>query len=134
MSKDTYIFPSVFIYEPDGIHIYFPDLDGCVSFGENEQQACYNAKEVLSLHLYGMEGDGDEIPEPSRIGDIKLDENEKLLFIDVYMPTFRAKQGNKSVNKTLTLPKWLNIEAERAGINFSQILQAGIKEHLGIRG
>ena len=132
MLKDTYIYPCVFIYDTDGISIYFPDLDGCVSFGEDEQQACYNAKEVLSLHLYGMEKDGDEIPPPSSITNVELDEGEKLLFVDVFMPTFRARQDNKFVNKTLTLPRWLNIEAERAGVNFSQMLQATLKEHLGM--
>ncbi|MCL1994771.1 MAG: type II toxin-antitoxin system HicB family antitoxin [Defluviitaleaceae bacterium] len=132
MFKDTYVFPSIFIYSKDGIHIYFPDLDGCVSFGENEQQACHNAKEVLSLHIYGMEQDNEKIPEPSTLFDMELEKNERLLFIDVFMPTFRAKQDNKSVNKTLTLPRWLNIEAECAGVNFSQILQTALKEHLGI--
>jgi len=130
--KDTYIYPCVFIYEANGISIYFPDLDGCVSHGEDEQQACANAKEALSLHLYGMEQDGDEIPAPSGIADVLLDEGEKLLFVDVFMPSFRARQDNKFVNKTLTLPRWLNIEAERAGVNFSQLLQASLKEHLGI--
>ena len=132
MLKDTYIYPCVFIYDANGISLYFPDLDGCVSFGEDEQQACFNAREVLSLHLYGMENDGDEIPIPSNIADVELDEGEKLLFVDVYMPSFRAKQDNKFVNKTLTLPRWLNIEAERAGVNFSHMLQASLKDHLGM--
>ena len=133
MLKDTYIFPCVFIYkEKGGIGIYFPDLDGCVSSGENEQEACHNAKEALSLHLYGMEQDNEEIPEPSSIRDIQFQDDERSMLVEVYMPSFRAKQENKFVKKTLTVPRWLNIEAERAGVNFSQILQTGIKEHLGI--
>ena len=132
MLKDNYIFPCVFIYGDDGINIHFPDLDGCISFGRDEQKAWNNAKEVLSLHLYGMEQDDDEIPEPSSIMDIILDDNEKVLFVEVFMPTFRAKQDNKFIKKTLTLPQWLNIEAERAGVNFSQVLQSSLKEHLGL--
>ena len=133
MLKDTYIFPCIFIYkESGGIGIYFPDIDGCVSSGENEQEACHNAKEALSLHLYGMEQDNDEIPEPRSIRDIKLAEDESPVLIEVYMPPFRAKQDGKFMKKTLTIPHWLNVEAERVGVNFSQILQAGIKEHLGI--
>ena len=133
MLKDTYIFPCVFIYkESGGIGIYFPDLDGCVSSGENELEACHNAKEALSLHLYGMEQDNEVIPKPSSIRDITFEIDESPVFIEVYMPPFRAKQNNKFVKKTLTIPHWLNVEAERVGVNFSQILQAGIKEHLGI--
>ena len=98
MFKDTYIFPCVFIYKQSGgIGIYFPDLDGCVSSGENEQEACCNAKEALSLHLYGMEQDNDEIPKPSSIRDINLEADESPVLLEVYMPPFRAKQNSKFV-------------------------------------
>jgi len=133
MRKDTYIYPCVLIYkESGGIGINFPDLDGCVSYGEDEQQACKNAKEALSLHLYGMEQDNDEIPEPSSVRDIEIEQNESIMLVEVYMLAFRAKQDSKFIKKTLTIPHWLNIEAERAGVNFSQILQTSLKAHLGI--
>jgi len=129
---DNYIFPCVFIYKDDGISIYFPDLDGCVSFGENEQQAFYNAKEALTLHLYGIEQDNEPIPKPSMIKEIMLDENEQAVLIEAFMPSFRAKQANKFVKKTLTIPEWLNIVAEKEGVNFSQVLQNALKEKLHV--
>ncbi|MCL2171653.1 MAG: type II toxin-antitoxin system HicB family antitoxin [Defluviitaleaceae bacterium] len=133
MQKDTYIYPCIFIYkESGGIGINFPDLDGLVSFGEDEQRACHNAKEALSLHLYGMEQDNDEIPAPSSIRDIELESHESIVMIEVFMPAFRAKQNNKFIKKTLTIPHWLNIEAEKAGVNFSQVLQSSLKDRLGI--
>ena len=131
MKKDIYIFPCVFIYET-GISVYFPDLDGCVSYGQDEKDAFDNANEALSLHLFGMEQDGDDIPEPSQLRNIQLQNNQKAVLIEVFMPPFRAKQANKCVKKTLTIPEWLNIEAERAGVNFSQALQNGLKEYLHI--
>lgn len=130
MKKDMYIFPCVFIYEDNGVSIYFPDLDGCVSHGENETAAFINAREALSLHLYGMEQDCEDIPPPSSLKEIQLDENEKALLVEVFMPTFRAKQANKYVKKTLTIPEWLNIEAERQGVNFSGVLQSALREQL----
>ena len=132
MQKDTYIFPCVFIYKEPGISIYFPDLDGCISSGENEREAFKNAKDVLYLHLFGMEQDGDEIPDPTDLRSLKLKENYTAALIEVFMPPFRAKQANKYIKKTLTIPAWLNIEAEQAGVNFSQILQNGLKEYLHI--
>jgi post-segregation antitoxin (ccd killing protein) len=39
---------------------------------------------------------------------------------------------SKAVKKTLTVPKWLNDAAEKRNLNFSQILQEGIKRNLGI--
>ena len=132
MRNDTYIFPCVFIYKSTGISVYFPDLDGCVSHGENENNAFESAKEALSLHLYGMEQDNDDIPVPSELRDIQLQGNQKAALIEVFMSPFRAKQANKYVKKTLTIPEWLNIEAEHAGVNFSQVLQNGLREHLNI--
>ena len=129
---DNYIFPCVFIYKDDGISVYFPDLDGCVSFGENETAAYQNAKEALTLHLYGMEQDGDLAPVPTPIKEIALDDNEKALFIEVFMPPFRAKQANKIVKKTLTIPEWLNLLAEKHDVNFSQVLQNALKEYLNV--
>lgn len=43
--------------------------------------------------------------------------------ITVYMQPVRDEMANKSVNKTVTLPRWLNKAAEDAKINFSQVLQ-----------
>ena len=130
MYKDNYIYPCVFIYETDGISVYYPDLDGCVTFGSDEQEAFRNAKEALTMHLYGLEQDNDPIPQPSQIKNILLDENEQALLLEVSMPAFRAKQANKLVKKTLTIPEWLNIEAENKNVNFSQLLQSALKHHL----
>ena len=132
MQKDTYIFPCIFKYRNANISIYFPDLDGCVSAGQDERDAFYNAKEALSLHLFGMEQDDDTIPEPSELKCLQLQHDQKAVLIEIFMPPFRARQANKYVKKTLTIPEWLNIEAERAGVNFSQILQNGIKDYLHI--
>lgn len=77
------------------------------------------AKECLALHLYGMEQDREEIPEPTRALDLRLDANESAVLIDVWMPPFRDYMADKAVKKTLTIPKWLNDAAEEANVNFS---------------
>ena len=133
MKKDTYIFPCVFIYKNTNIDVFFPDLDGCVTSGKDELEAFAHAKDALCLHLYGMEQDNEIIPTPGELRNITLNENHKAVLIEVFMPPFRAKQVNKYVKKTLTIPEWLNLEAEHAGLNFSQILQNGLKEYLSIQ-
>jgi len=130
--KDTYIFPAVFNYAEDGISISYPDLAGCLSCADNDEEAMKNSKEALALHLYGMEVDNEEIPVPTCIKDIQLEENEIVVLVEVFMPLWRDKIINKTVKKTLTLPSWLNIEAERCGINFSQTLQEALKQKLNI--
>jgi hypothetical protein len=48
------------------------------------------------------------------------------------MPLYREAIENQSVKKTLTIPQWLNKLAEEKNVNFSQLLQSALKEHLGI--
>ena len=45
---------------------------------------------------------------------------------------YLKKYGKQSVKKTLTIPEWLNVAAERENINFSQTLQNALIEQLDI--
>jgi hypothetical protein len=77
-----------------------------------------------------MEKDNDDIPRPSDIKDLRLDSNQIPLLVEVFMPPVRERLNNRFVKKTLSLPAWLNAEAEAKGLNFSQILQSAIKQYL----
>ncbi len=52
--------------------------------------------------------------------------------VDVFMPAVRDRMNNRSVNRTVTLPAWLNAAAVEYGINFSQVLQDALKSQMGI--
>ncbi|MCL2355590.1 MAG: type II toxin-antitoxin system HicB family antitoxin [Defluviitaleaceae bacterium] len=128
--KDTYIYPAVLSVDPDGISIEFPDLPGCLSCAETTEEAAKSANEALRLHLWSMEKDNDEIPAPTDITELIIESGQIPLLVEVFMPPTRERQANRFVKKTLSIPSWLNAEAERAGVNFSQILQQGLKEYL----
>jgi predicted RNase H-like HicB family nuclease len=132
MKSSYYAYPAIFHYAEDGISIEFPDLPGCLPSAMTEEKAFYNAKEALGLHLYGMEQDSDDIPSPSPASSIKLGENEIVALIEVFMPAVRDRINNQFIKKTLTIPAWLNRRAEQENINFSRILQEGLKNHLSI--
>ena len=133
MLRDRYVYPAVFHYSDDGISIEFPDLPGCLSFGDDDTEAIHNAKEALELHLYGLEEDSVHIPSSSHIQNIKLSENETIILIDVWMKPVRDYMQNKAIKKTLTIPKWLNDVAVENKVNFSHLLQLAIKDYLGIK-
>lgn len=132
MKKDYYIYPAIFDYADDGISISFPDLPGCISCGKTDEEALYMAKDALGLYIACSEEDNEELKKPSKLNEIKLDKNQRVVLIEVNMPLFRESVQNASVKKTLTIPKWINDLAERNNINFSQLLQLAIKENLGI--
>jgi predicted RNase H-like HicB family nuclease len=131
-NQERYAYPAVFTYEPNQeIAVVFPDLDVATS-GTNDNDALNSARELLGCVLYGLEVDGEQIPSPSVLANIKTANNERTTLIDVYMPTIRMAQVNRSINRTVTLPAWLNAAALEKGVNFSQALQATLMNELGI--
>ncbi len=130
--QDNYVFPAVFTYEEGhDIAVVFPDLELATS-GKDDSDALAMAKEALGGRLWCMEQDGDTIPSPTRLRDVVLESGERAALVDVYMPSVRLNQVNRSVNRTVTLPAWLNAAALEKGINFSQALQATLMNDLGI--
>ena len=133
--RDIYTFPAVFNYAQDGISISFPDLPGCLSCADTNEEAVYMATDALGLRLYSDECDGIDIPEPS--DPLKLQENleanQLVTLIRVYMPLIRDMHNKeKSANKMCTIPQWLLIAGKNADINFSQTLQDALLQKLGI--
>ena len=130
---DRYFYPAVFTYEQgQEIAVSFPDLE-CASSGTNEDDALLSARELLGCVLNGLEEDGENIPAPTPLPLVKLEENERVVLVDVYMPSIRMAQVNRSVSRTVTLPAWLNAAALEREVNFSQVLQDALKEQLHLR-
>lgn len=131
--KNKYVYPAIFDYADDGISVEFPDLPGCLTCGDTNEEAIEMAKEAMGLHLYGMEKDSDSIPEPSVIKDIKIDDNQVIVLIEVWMPLVRDEIENHSIKKTLTIPQWLDEIARDKNVNFSRVLQDALKDLLGVK-
>lgn len=129
---ERYFYPAIFTYE-DGqeIAVDFPDLK-CATSGVNDDDALLSARELLGCILCGMEEDGEEIPVPTPLSKVETGKNERAVLIDVYMPSVRMASVNRSVNRTVTLPAWLNAAALEKNINFSQVLQEALKRQLNI--
>jgi len=133
MEPDRYIYPAIFDYADDGISVEFPDLPGCLTCGDSDEEAIRMAKDALALHLYGMEQDKESIPTPTKAGQFHVESNQVVVLVEVWMPLFRDRMEDKAVKKTLTIPKWLNDLAEENQVNFSRILQNALVEHLGVK-
>ena len=128
-----YTFTAVFTPEENGLYsVNFPDLQGCYTSGDDMADAVYMAHDVLNLTLYDLEQDGKPIPKASKPQDIKTTGEQFTSVVAVDTETYRRFYENKSVKKTLTIPMWLNEQAEHANVNFSQTLQKALKSELNI--
>ena len=129
--KSRLLYPCI-VKKEDGIfYANFLDFEGCFTDGETLEEVVINAKDVLSGTLFTMAK--HNIPFPSSENKkINLKDGEFLIYIDVWISPILEKAKNQSIKKTLTIPKWLNDEAEKHSLNFSSILQTALKETLGI--
>ena len=133
MKQDRYSYPCIITLDKeDGIYyVNFPDLEDCFTDGDTLEEALYNAQDVLGLVLYSKEENGIEI-NPQKNDFIATKENQALSYVSVWMPLVPDEIENKSIKKTITIPKWLNDLAEDKGVNFSRLLQVSLKKYLGV--
>ena len=130
--QESYIFPIIVSNDNDGfINAKIPDFHEVTS-GNSEEDVIKNAQEVIALHIIDMENLGEAIPNPSELNSIELENNEKVIFIQLWMPYFRTATKEVYVKKTLTIPKWLDMLAKENDVNFSAALVKGVKIELGM--
>lgn len=132
--KNDYSYVSVFEYDQDGINISFPDLPGCFSCAPvNDIDAAFkNAREALGLHLFGMEQDGETIPEPTPISSLELKKNQAFALVSVFMPSVRAAARTSFVKKTVSLPAWLAAAADERHVNCSKVFQDALMVYMNM--
>ena len=116
-------YPAI-VHEEDGsFWVEFPDLEGCFSEGEAMADAISNASDALGGYLCSLMDRGIEIPVASDAKDIQPESGVVTIIVT---DPLSYKRSTKSVKKTLTIPEWLNDEAEKRHINFSSVLQKAL--------
>lgn len=127
-----YVYPATIQQEKNnGYSIWFDDLPGCATSGETLAEAIMMARDAQGAWLDCAMANGDVIPVPSSPEAITLEPGQVVALVDLDLEAYRKGNDLRSVKKTLTVPAWLNTRAERAGVNFSQVLQEALVSKLG---
>lgn len=59
---------------PDyAIGVWFPDLPGCTSAGDDIDEALCNAPQALELYAESFQADGKPLPRPRFLSELKTD-------------------------------------------------------------
>ncbi|MCM1543549.1 MAG: type II toxin-antitoxin system HicB family antitoxin [Blautia sp.] len=122
------VYPAIF-HEEDGYWVEFPDLSGCVTEGNTIEEAMSMAQEALGLWLVSQIEIGNELPTPSAISDIHVDDGI-VTYVSTDVDAYR--RDTKAVKKMLSIPAWLAKEAESKNISLSKVLQDALKEQLNL--
>jgi len=130
-SKRKGAYPIVLSPESEGGYfVIIPDF-GRSTQGEDIADAMEMARDAIGLLGIDMEDEGKEIPQPNSV-KYDVEKRDIVTLVDVDFAEYRKKVDNRAVKKNCTIPYWLNVEAERAGINFSKLLQEAILSTLGL--
>lgn len=127
-----YIYPVVFEQDNDIFNVSVPDLPGCFTYGDSLINAVEMARDAMSMWLCDAENKNEVVPQPTRYSDIPCEPNSFVNLIDVDTDEYRSENDNRAIKKTLSIPSWLNSRAEKAGINFSRLLEKALKRELGL--
>ncbi len=126
-----YVYPAIISpSEEGGFDVSFPDISGCYTEGASLAEALEQAKDALCLMLYDMEERGENIPVPTEFKDVFSHKEDIVSLVACDTLEYRKFFDKKAVKKTLTIPNWLNVTAERANVNFSAVLQEALMEKL----
>jgi len=123
-----YVYPAILFTDDNQVGVKVPDLPGCFTFGETQADALLMAKDAIEMWLWDAENGNEPIPEPS--SDLPSDPNETVTLIAADTNEYRKAHDTKAVKKTVSIPAWLNYQAEQANAPFSQILQNALKDYL----
>ena len=125
-----YVYPAILYPDDDKIGVTVPDLPGCHTFGDDKANALFMAKDAVEMWLWDAENKSEAIPVASET--LPLEHGETITLIAADTDEYRKANDTRAVKKTLSIPAWLNHQAENANAPFSQILQQGLKEYLRI--
>lgn len=115
------------------IVVYVPDFQ-INTQGKDIADAIEMARDAIGVIGIDMEDDGEPLPDPSTLNAIheSTPDDRIVSLVDVDFDEYRRRNDLRVVKKNCTIPSWLNFEAQRAGINFSAVLQAALKDELKI--
>ncbi|KQT66207.1 MULTISPECIES: type II toxin-antitoxin system HicB family antitoxin [unclassified Aureimonas] len=94
------------IHKDDGTDygVSFPDFPGCISGGASLDEALARSTEALNAHIAVMLEDGDPIPTPRALDDLKADPDYAVDFdgaVIATVPAFVAGRRSQRVNVTI---------------------------------
>lgn len=124
-------YPITIQYDDSYYVVFVPDFE-INTQGETIVEAIEMARDAIGMCGCYRQDENIKIPAPSKIEAIHKGDCDIVTLVDVDFDEYRRKHEMRTVRKNVSLPSWLNEEAERANINFSAVLQNALKAELHI--
>ena len=116
-------YPVILKPDQEGYYVEIPDFDIAT-----EGDTIAEAMEMVGID---MEDEKKSLPEPNSKAQ-NVEAGDTVTLVDVDFTEYRKRVDNKAVKKNCTIPYWMSVEADKAGINYSRVLQDAISNILGV--
>lgn len=128
------VYPACFYPNASGGYtVTVPDLQGCVTQGNDLAEAIEMAVDAASGWILDELEDGNKAPAASTITDVILEYDDGFISLVVLdIEAYAEKHGDKAVRKNLTIPAWLATLADKENINYSQVLKSALALKLNL--
>ena len=139
------VYPVIFTDVDTNILIEVPDLGILTEANEEGKKkgtvadAIVKPRDENGLTCINLQDENKEIPEPTALSDLDVnkgtfaqDGEGVISLVDVDLTVYRRVVDNKMVRRNVTLPNWLNREAEEAHLNVSAVLREALMSTLGV--
>lgn len=126
------IYTAVFTPKESGSGYYcrVPDLPGCITTGKDIADALAMITDAANLWLLDVEDEGKAAPASTPITVVPHEADDICTLIQVDTEAYRKDTDNRAVRKNVSLPAWMVNQADKRGINCSQVLQDALRQML----
>lgn len=132
MASKKAVYPIVLHKSKRGFYVEIPDFEMGTQ-GSDIADAMDMARDAIGLMGIDMEDDGKELPKPYSREPEEVREGDIKTLVDIDFTEYRLKHDNRAIKKNCTIPYWISVEAEKAGVNYSQILQEALVKKLKLK-
>nr|DAZ28442.1 MAG TPA: hypothetical protein [Caudoviricetes sp.] len=133
------IYPVIFTQAEDVVLVEVPDME-ILTEGKDIPDAIDMARDAIGIKSISLKEGGIALPVSTSIENVDMSKAEFagegqsfISIVDVDYDEYKRRQDNKMVRRNVTLPNWLNLEAEKEGINVSGLLQEALAQRLGVQ-
>lgn len=124
------VYPIIISKQEDGYYVSIPDFDISTQ-GESVADSIAMARDAIGLMGIDMQDDGKKLPVANS-KTYEVNKGDIVTLVDIDFSEYRRKVDNRAVKKNCTIPYWLSVEAEKADINYSRVLQEALMRVLGL--
>lgn len=122
------LYAAVFEQDSGKVYVRFPDLPGCITSGEDINEAYEMAVDAANLWMTSaVEDQNEPVPEATPMEQVQCPDGAHVMLIRIDTEDYLKRTETKAVRRTVSIPVWMDKMAQDRGISLSKVLQEALR-------